>query len=852
MNRHTGKRLHFKTNVQLKSIIGKDLINNDNIAVLELVKNSYDAGSPEVSVEFKNLKKNDDTQHPDAYSDKSSKVLISDSGIGMDEEDISDKWLNIAYSEKKQKKERDGRTMAGAKGVGRFSCDRLGRFLDMYTRKRGKPLYRVSIDWKDFEIDNEIELKIQDIPVSVEEIDLALFKKKYGYELEQGTVIEISKLRSQWTTLDEKKDKWDTKKILDLKRYLEKLLNPNQAFESKGFGIRLIAKEFKKEDKSAEASGKKVEIINGIVTNKIFEKLEFTTTVIESRISPNGDTITTTLTDKNREVFTVVEKNADYNLLTDVAISIFYLNPYSKAYFKKHTGIRSVNFGSIFLFINGFRVNPLGDQNDDWLGMEIRKGQGYSKFLGTREVVGRIEINDFKENFKVISSREGIVKDRRLSQIVDVTPSSYRGFFYKTLKRLERYVVKGLDWDRTVIDARKIEPLVANSLNGELPEERYMLSQYQKNENVMGLLSSIILIETRQENIITLHINEELLVQLLSEQEDKAREKFNKFFAKNPLFSKDTLDDLTWNTINSVRNELEEKRLELVRKKRELAKRNKELAEKERKLRELRKKKKELAQALDEKDNRIEQLEVKSKAQEKQIYFQQRHMDLSGNYTELLNLHHQIGISSETINGVLAELKESAGEDAINKNSILECIEVLSYESHKINSLALMATGAKFSTESTKLYNANLTQYIVQYINEVSKHWVKTFDMSRMSITLDTSQVIDDYICDFKPVEIAMLFDNLFSNSKKANARNITVSLYSVENELEINILDDGEGVPWENREKIFEFGFSTTYGTGLGLSHVKKILKGLNGTIRLHDTGESGCEFLIRLEVEN
>ncbi len=49
--------LHFKTNVQLKSIIGKDLINNDNIAVLELVKNSYDAGSQRVDVVFKNLKK---------------------------------------------------------------------------------------------------------------------------------------------------------------------------------------------------------------------------------------------------------------------------------------------------------------------------------------------------------------------------------------------------------------------------------------------------------------------------------------------------------------------------------------------------------------------------------------------------------------------------------------------------------------------------------------------------------------------------------------------------------------------------------------------------------------------------
>jgi len=52
--------LHFKTNVQLKSIIGKDLINDDNIAILELVKNSFDADAKQVHVKYMNLKSNDD------------------------------------------------------------------------------------------------------------------------------------------------------------------------------------------------------------------------------------------------------------------------------------------------------------------------------------------------------------------------------------------------------------------------------------------------------------------------------------------------------------------------------------------------------------------------------------------------------------------------------------------------------------------------------------------------------------------------------------------------------------------------------------------------------------------------
>ena len=54
--------LHFKTNVQIKSIIGKDLINDDNIAILELVKNSFDADAKRVDISFCNLKNNDDKE----------------------------------------------------------------------------------------------------------------------------------------------------------------------------------------------------------------------------------------------------------------------------------------------------------------------------------------------------------------------------------------------------------------------------------------------------------------------------------------------------------------------------------------------------------------------------------------------------------------------------------------------------------------------------------------------------------------------------------------------------------------------------------------------------------------------
>jgi HSP90 family molecular chaperone len=90
-------KLHFKTNIQLKSIIGKDLINDDNIAILELVKNSFDADAKKVEVQYFNLKNNDD-KVTESFSELTSRLVIKDNGVGMSLHDIKDKWLNIAYS----------------------------------------------------------------------------------------------------------------------------------------------------------------------------------------------------------------------------------------------------------------------------------------------------------------------------------------------------------------------------------------------------------------------------------------------------------------------------------------------------------------------------------------------------------------------------------------------------------------------------------------------------------------------------------------------------------------------------------------------------------------------------------
>ena len=150
----------FRVSSALKTIIGRELITDDFVAVFELVKNAFDAHARNVEIRFEGLR----TDSP--------KLIIKDDGKGMTQEDVDGKWLFVAYSAKtdgtedspegKPKDYRDKisseRTFAGAKGIGRFSCDRLGRYLNLYTRaKSSGPYEHLKIDWQDFEVDSSKE-----------------------------------------------------------------------------------------------------------------------------------------------------------------------------------------------------------------------------------------------------------------------------------------------------------------------------------------------------------------------------------------------------------------------------------------------------------------------------------------------------------------------------------------------------------------------------------------------------------------------------------------------------------------------------------------------------------------------
>lgn len=884
------KEAYFKTNVLLKSIIGKDLINNDNIAVLELVKNSYDAHSSNVKVIFKNIKNNDDLIN-DYYSENSSKIIIKDEGVGMDEDDVRNKWLNIAFSEKRYTKKENNRLFAGAKGVGRFSCDRLGSFLDIYTKKKNGSIIHLFIDWRAFEIENKIDLSIQQIPLSIEEISDSDLLKTTGYSIEnQGTILEISKLRSQWVSFEKRKKitAWNSKKLLELRTSLAKLIHPNQNFTDDNFRIDLEANEFLEEDKNVPTNEK----INDKIQNLIFQKLDFNTTVIETKLINNGKEIETILKDKDRIIFNLIEKNIDFSLLKDleeVKITLYFLNQYAKIYFKKMTGIHSVNYGSVFLFVNNFRISPLGDEGDDWLNLEVRSTQGNKRYLASRNILGQIVIQDTKNIFQIISNRQGIDKNDSYKELIEVNTSGtgekYKGLFFKTIRRLEKFVVDILDWDKPLTEQEGDDDKVENNLMGEFQkkvnspdwkfnstDEKYAINQDIKDRKVIELIYN--LINVKNENIVKLYINEELIKTSVEEKEQEAKDLVDSVLRKLSNINFDRYDEVQnvidtaqldldkintqiskvafglFNTdfvknaaknieslkekLSQIKEDLEKEKLQRDKLSLELAKLKMEMeyAEVEtikiKEIAAIEKKEKEKAiQKNKENEIVIHKLEQEKKLEIKKAdYFFKTRKHLSKDADALI---HHIKNTQLIVKASVSNLIGDIQNNELNTNQIITSLSNIMKNVDKTLKSTNLITNADLKD------NDNEVVELVSFFSSYFQTFSEINHKNRIKFSVNSDLFTFNKMLSV--LELTLIIDNLEDNAAKWNAKNVFVEIKQVNDGLCLKFYDDGDGLIGEyleNPEKIFQLReTSSPNGSGIGLYVVRDMLKQMDASIK-------------------
>lgn len=762
----------FRISSHLKDIIGRDLVTNEFVAIFELVKNSFDAGATRVDIEF----------HPDNGS-----IVIVDDGHGMTQADIRDKWLFVAYSEKAlidadtyRDKIRPAGQFAGSKGIGRFACDTLGEQLELYSLVKGESsISRLDIDWTRFEKNSTEEF--QDIDVTLG--DTRSFPSIYNADPPSihGTVLVIKSTRQYW----------DKDHIKRLRKDLAKLIDPFGTTKNVAVSTWLV-----------DSTDEVIEDVDGPVGNEIAELLTEKTSRIEVII--DGNVIESTLFDRGRKIYAIREPSP-YEELNGSRVEgqIYFLNRSAKHTFTTRMGVRPVEFGSIFLFLNRFRIFPIGEEFDDTFGLNRRKQQGQSRYLGTRDVIGRVDITARPKMFREVSSRDaGLVEDARSRALFEAIRKHM-------IFRLERYVV-GVNWQDK------------HDQDRDSPEG---LETDRARERVLAIVGSL----ARSKDVEILYYDEEIV--RVSDDPDQITDAALKAMSE---VAESRGDASLLQQIEDARRRIEE-------------------------LKASRQEAREVAQRATEERHRADAIIARL---EQQAAFLGSSRDVDVERVQLLmhqatiHLGHIRSAISNTAHEIRNLLSLAAMPDVLDEVGDVEdllasirqsarrasaSIAGANLSGDRLRTVLSFAPNIRVDLETDKV-RGDLVQFLNEYFEVrlvgVPGMPTATFDASGLSLHRE-----------FSPVDIAVLVDNLLDNARKAKASKIEFTVARKgQNSAMIKVVDDGMGIDERKVEssKIFERGYTgSANGTGLGLYSIRQILQGMGGTIELIGDG-SRADFQI------
>lgn len=379
--------------------IGRDLIQDVHAAVIEIVKNAYDADSHVVNIELAG------SSDADGYS-----ITIADRGHGMTRDDVINKWLVPSTADKLDRRiSPSGRTMQGRKGVGRYATSVLGNDLFLETVTPSGEKTTVYVIWDDF----ADAAYLDEVPVLVE---TAMSDQPSGTRLT---------IRGDQTHLQE----WNTKSFSDLQYELRKLQSPLAAmFQHDRFEIRLTIKNMPGV----------LDIIDELIEPfPIFEMFDYR---IAGSVSTDGKGDITYSIQKARqtpdELITY-----DYHRPTNCGRLYFDIRVYDRdrdsinnligrgltdeagRYLGSNEARRLLNrFNGIGVYRNGFRIRPMGDPEFDWLKLNQMRVQNPSMKISSNQVIGIVEIESEELSGLVEkSARDGLREDDSFVNLKQIT-----------------------------------------------------------------------------------------------------------------------------------------------------------------------------------------------------------------------------------------------------------------------------------------------------------------------------------------------------------------------------------------------------------------------------------------------
>lgn len=411
----------FKPYARLINIIGDQLITDKKVAVIEVVKNCYDADAENVQIRFINMNENGQV----SLSEKNQPYIeIEDDGDGMTLDTIEKIWLRPATPNKLDKKKQKlnitnkGRIIQGEKGIGRFAIHKLGEKIELFTKARGQNEIKLEMDFREFDPEKG-DLFSQPLTESklLEDVNNTWYVNNPPEEIkkEKGTLIRIHHLREDWKSKDFK----------DLYKSIQRLIPPSDKNAKK------LNVEFKTDFKiDIYKNGEKYFSEEVVTFEDVIERAEFT---MIGTVSKEG---VLTFEYKSNSPARKLEKTINLLNLNNSGYDSYFIEKQFRpknreplcgqfsltfyAFDLSNTSkglaltkeIKSfIKDNSVYVLRDGLRVYPYGEQGIDWLKLDKLRGTFRAgEFISYNDLTGFVYISqEGNPLLKDSTSREGIV-----------------------------------------------------------------------------------------------------------------------------------------------------------------------------------------------------------------------------------------------------------------------------------------------------------------------------------------------------------------------------------------------------------------------------------------------------------
>ncbi|KJY36958.1 histidine kinase [Streptomyces sp. NRRL S-495] len=396
------------------STLGEELISNERVALTELVKNAYDADASLVVIKFNG-----------PLEEGFGSIEVWDDGHGMAPETVRGTWMEIAtpFRHRSPKSERFGRRVLGAKGIGRFSAARLGAVTAISTRRAGGPEVNIRIDWSDFAAENAY---LDQIPIQwsmgapetfadhgpartlFEEV-LSSFRSPQdntAWKGSHGTVVRLEGLRQDW----------EAESVEILKRSLSRLLPPTPPAEldvpdQPEFAIYISMppgplERFTGFVSASEALAHPHYRLIGTIDENGRADLMMTaqpsgkTEAVEAFLFPAHGKAPKCGPIK-LDIRTWDLESASLKEMLNIDLGARNITEVRR--------LIKVNSG-VTLYRDGFRVQPFGESDFDWLGFDLRRVNNPTMRFSNNQVAGFVYISaDGNPGLRDRSHREGLI-----------------------------------------------------------------------------------------------------------------------------------------------------------------------------------------------------------------------------------------------------------------------------------------------------------------------------------------------------------------------------------------------------------------------------------------------------------